>query len=468
VLMVRARSGGRALSIDLIESLISVIVITAPAALLWGEAVLDAEARWYALPAAIAVPCMVFGVYWAVLLVTRLGSDAGPIGALGLALALLGLLNAVVQTTQGVTGFALPSGPVLVLHGLCMSLLCFIPLYVPAAVLPGLDGLPPQSQVRAAWVPAVLMLAGMPVLVAATLVVRHRYSWAPGYSLLVAAVLVALAALRQLAGMRETRRLYGQVERANDTRRELLAQVMQRNDDDRHRVAAQLHEQAVSAYATFVSFMQTSALVGAGTGAPMAGASVLVRDELGKQAESLRQLMLAVQPLAADRPDQRPARGLNAAIRAYMDSLYGDRRVPCLTVSVDESLVLDWSTETIVLRIVQEAVRNVRRHSRASQVVVSIRADGKVVEVRVADDGRGFDVGATLFESGIEVMRSCARLADGSLEIDSAPGRGARVIARLGSEPMAPEDEGEARVVRLRLVREQDAPAPLLHSVEEP
>jgi nitrate/nitrite-specific signal transduction histidine kinase len=101
-------------------------------------------------------------------------------------------------------------------------------------------------------------------------------------------------------------------------------------------------------------------------------------------------------------------------------------------------------------------------------VVVTIRADGKVVEVRVVDDGQGFDVGSTLFESGIEVMRSCARLADGSLEIDSAPGRGARVIARLGSEPMAPEDEGEPRVVRLRLVRPQDRAAPALESVEEP
>src|SRR5262245_5743987 len=468
VLMVRARSGGRAMSIDLIESAISVIVIIAPAALLWGEAVLDAEAHWYALPAAIVVPCMVFGVYWAVLLVTRLRGDARPIGALGLSLALVGLVNAVAQTVQGVTGFALPSGPLLVLHGLCMSLLAFIPLYVPAAVSPGLDRLPLQHQVRGAWIPAALMLAGMPVLVAATLAVRNRYAWAPLYSLVVAAVLVALAALRQLAGMRETRRLYTQVSRAAETRRELLAQVMQRSDDDRHRVAAQLHEQAVAAYATFVSFMQTSALVGARTGAPLVGASALVRAELGKQAESLRQLMLAVQPLAADRPGRRPSRGLSAAIRAYVDSLYGDRRVPCLTVTVDEALELDWSTEAIVLRIVQEAVSNVRRHSRASQMVVTIRFDAGVVEAEVADDGRGFDVGSTLFESGIEVMRSCAALADGSLVIDSAAGEGTRVTARLGSEPVAPADDGAARVVPLRLVGDAAPPPPRLVSVDEP
>ena len=128
--------------------------------------------------------------------------------------------------------------------------------------------------------------------------------------------------------------------------------------------------------------------------------------------------MLAVQPLAADGCDQRPSRGLTAAIRAYVDSLYGDRRVPCLTVDVDGAPVLDWSTEAIVLH--RAGGREQRAApQRAPHVVVTIRADGAVVEVQVADDGRGFDVGATLFESGIEVMRSCAGLADGSLAIDS-------------------------------------------------
>ena len=411
------------MSIDLIESVISVIVVTAPAALLWGEAVLEAEAHWYALPAAIAVPCMVFGVYWAVLLVPRLtGHDARPIGALGLALALFGLTNAVAQTVQGVTGFALPSGPLLVLHGLCMSLLSFIPLYVPAAISPGLDRLPLQRQVRA-WIPAALMLAGMPVLVAATLAVRHRYAWAPLYSLLVAAVLVALAALRQLAGMRETRRLYDQVARAAENRRELLAQVMQRSDDDRHRVAAQLHEQAVSAYATFVSFMQTSALVGAGRRAPMAERRRWCATSWASRPSRSASSCWRCSRWPPTGCDQRPSRGLTAAIRAYVDSLYGDRRVPCLTVDVDGALVLDWSTEAIVLRIVQEAVSNVRRHSRGF-TWSSPSGPTAVVEVQVADDGRGFDVGATLFESGIEVMRSCAGLADGSLAIDSGLGPG--------------------------------------------
>jgi signal transduction histidine kinase len=458
VMMVRARSGGRATSIDVIESLMSVIVVTAPAALVFGERVVEAEDHWYALPAALAVPCMVFGAYWTVLLVTRLQGAARRIAVPGLALVFVGLVNAVVQTAQGVTGFALPGVPVLVLHALTMSLLSFVPLYVPSGISPGLDRLPPESQVRASWIPAALMLAGVPVLLVTTLALRSRYPWAPVYSLVVLAVLVVLAALRQLAGMRETRRLYGEVERAAETRRELLAQLMQRGDHDRHRVAAQLHEQAVSAYATFVSFMQTSTLVRTGGGAPMAGASALVRDELGKQAESLRQLMLAVQPLAADRPGSAPSRGLTAPIQAYVDGLYGDRRGPCLTVNVDDALMLDWPTEAIVLRIVQEAVSNVWRHASASQLIVTIRSVAGVVEVKVADDGSGFDPGGTLFESGIDVMRSCTALGAGTLRIDSAPGQGTRVVARLGATD---EDGGgpPAPVVRLRLVGDEAADA---------
>ncbi|HEX2562671.1 MAG TPA: ATP-binding protein [Acidimicrobiales bacterium] len=442
VLLVRTRSGRRAMSVDLIESAMSVIVVVAPAALVWGARVVEAEAHWYAVPAALATVSMVFGVYWAVLLLMRVRDESHShvlVGRFGVALALVGLANAVGQTMQGVTGFALPSGPLLGLHALTMSLLLFIPLYVPGTISTGLDRLPPNAQVRGAWLPAALMLVGLPILLVTTLALRDRYAWAELYSLAVAAVLLVLAALRQLAAVRETRRLYHQVELAAATRRQLLAQMMERSDHDRHRVAAQLHEQAVSAYAAFVSFIQASTMAPSGVDGTVASASVLVRDELRDQAESLRHLMMAVQPLEVDR---RHAQSLSAPIHAYVDSLYGDRRAPTQVVWVDDDLVLDWSVETVVLRIVQEAVRNVWRHSRATRIEVSVQADDGAVEVVIADDGVGFDPGTVLFESGIAVMRSFAGLGQGTLSIESAPGRGTRVTARLGVADGAPTPPG--------------------------
>jgi signal transduction histidine kinase len=444
VLMVRSRSGRRAVSVDLVESAMSVIVVAAPAALLWGDDIVHADDSWYAVPAAVATLAMVFGLYWAALLFVRLRDErpaSRAIGRIGVALAAVGLVNAVGQTMQGMSGFSLPSAPLLGLHGLCMSLLLFIPLYVPDTISRGLDRLAPKDQVRGAWLPAALMLVGLPALVVTTVVLRNRHEWAPLYSLGVTVVLLVLAALRQLAAVHETRRLYRQVEQEAATRRELLAQVMQRADDDRHRVAAQLHEQAVSAYAAFVSFIQTSALVPSGVGGPVAGASALVRDELRGQAESLRQLMLAVQPLEVDR---HHSQSLCAPIHAYVDGLYGDGRAPSRAVTVADDVVLDWSTETIVLRIVQEAVRNVWRHSDASRVDVAIRADGPVVEVVVADDGVGFDPSAVLFESGISAMRGFAALGQGTLTVDSEMGRGTTVTARLGEHEVPPEAPGAA------------------------
>lgn len=462
VLMVRTRSGLRAVTVDLIESAMSVIVVVAPAALLWGDDVLAAEAGWYAVPAAVASVAMVFGVYWGLLLYVRLRADGGSsrgIGRMGVALTAVGLVNAVGQTAQGVSGFTLPAAPLLTLHAVCMSLLLFIPLYVPDRISPGLDRLPPHNQVRGAWLPAGLLLVGMPALLVTTLHLRDQHDWAPLYSLGVAGVLLVLAALRQLAAVRETRRLYRQVEEAAATRRELLAEVMKRADVERHRVAAQLHEQAVSAYATFVSFIQTSSLsaTSAESGS-VAGASVLVRDELRQQAESLRRLMLAVQPLEVDRPRSQ---SLRAPIQAYVDGLFGDGPTPALMVTVAEDVMLDWSTETVVLRIVQEAVRNVWRHSEASLVEITVRVDGHVVEAVVADDGVGFDPSRVMFESGIASMRSFAVLGQGTLTVDSAPGRGTRVTARLGAldpDPQAaadPPDDVVAARPRLRLLRSE-------------
>jgi signal transduction histidine kinase len=271
------------------------------------------------------------------------------------------------------------------------------------------------------------------VLAAVTFVQHQRLAWAVPFSLTAALVLLVLAAVRQLLAVRETQRLWSLVAQASDERRDLLARVIRRIDEDRHAVAAQLHEQAMSAYATFVSYLLASNRSPVGTSASdaaLAEASAMVRDDLSRQAEALRQLMLAVGPLEAS--DTR-SESLQVPIQAYVDSLFGDGEAPALHVKVAPNLVLDWITETIVLRIVQEALRNVWRHSEARRVDVALGIVDALVDVRVADDGVGFDPQAGLYESGIAAMRSFAAFANGSVQVDSRPGGGTVVRARLGA-----------------------------------
>jgi signal transduction histidine kinase len=428
-------------SVDVVEWLMFVVVVAAPALLLWAEPVVGAAAPWFAVPSALTAVGMASGCYWIVVLGMRLGPERGARERFGLALTLLGVLNAALQTAQGISGFTLPSAPLIGMQALCMSLLLLVPLYEPAHATSGLDRLPLRAQIRGAGFAPAVTLVGLPVLLAVMLVQRDRVTWATELTLGATVILLVLAVVRQLLAVRETRRLHAMVEKAGRDRRDLLARMIRRIDEDRHAVAAQLHEQAMSAYATFVSYLlATSRTTVGGVSSPAAltEASAMVRDDMSRQAESLRQLMLAVGPL--DTSGSVRSEGLHVPVRAYVDSLYGDDPTPRLAVVVDPDLVLDWITETVVLRIIQEAVRNVWRHSGASSVEVALDVVDGMFEVRVADDGVGFAPDTVLYESGIKAMRSFAAFTNGTLDVTSSPGGGTLVRARLGPAATTGQD----------------------------
>jgi signal transduction histidine kinase len=88
-----------------------------------------------------------------------------------------------------------------------------------------------------------------------------------------------------------------------------------------------------------------------------------------------------------------------------------------------------------LLRIIQEALTNVRKHAGASRVWVRCSQNGNQVCISVEDDGRGFDP-AQVAEGGrqcfgLQIMRERAESVGGSLGLDSQPGQGTRVVVRV-------------------------------------
>ncbi len=84
--------------------------------------------------------------------------------------------------------------------------------------------------------------------------------------------------------------------------------------------------------------------------------------------------------------------------------------------------------------MIGEALTNVRKHGSAGTVIVRISEAPECATIEIVDDGRGFDVAETLLGHdgyGLHTMRERMELVGGTLTIDSAPGRGTRVIARL-------------------------------------
>jgi signal transduction histidine kinase len=96
-------------------------------------------------------------------------------------------------------------------------------------------------------------------------------------------------------------------------------------------------------------------------------------------------------------------------------------------------------------RIAQEAVNNAVKHSGAPAVRARISSDFRGCRVRVEDGGRGFEPRGDYSGVGLAAMRARALHVGGSLTIDSSPGQGTRVIARLPLKPVSPEAPRPAR-----------------------
>jgi two-component system nitrate/nitrite sensor histidine kinase NarX len=100
-----------------------------------------------------------------------------------------------------------------------------------------------------------------------------------------------------------------------------------------------------------------------------------------------------------------------------------------------DSLAFSPEVDIQLLHIIQEALTNVRKHAQASRVWVRFERQDSILLITVEDDGRGFDPARLNREGqwyfGLQIMRERAESIGGSLELDSWPGRGTRVLMRM-------------------------------------
>jgi signal transduction histidine kinase len=95
------------------------------------------------------------------------------------------------------------------------------------------------------------------------------------------------------------------------------------------------------------------------------------------------------------------------------------------------------AVETAAFRIVQEALTNVARHAQVAEVEVSLEARAESLELRVEDRGCGFEPASATPGGlgGLAGMQERARLLGGRVRVESAPGRGTRIVAVLPASP---------------------------------
>jgi signal transduction histidine kinase len=227
-----------------------------------------------------------------------------------------------------------------------------------------------------------------------------------------------------------------------DERRRLLGRVLQAAEDERTRIAHDLHDGpvqqlAVLNYDVYRARKRLGDLLGR-TAAEELMEELQRTDEvleavekgLGEETKVLRRLMSALRPPVLDN------RGFADALREHAQRFEEEKGI---AVDIDLGLPgrLPPELETVLYRIVQESLTNVAKHARAQHVSVAVdQPDDTVARLRVRDDGVGFDPGnlAQLLREGhfgLAGMRERASLAGGTMEVGSLPGHGTTVEVRL-------------------------------------
>jgi len=167
--------------------------------------------------------------------------------------------------------------------------------------------------------------------------------------------------------------------------------------------------------------------------------------------ESIDDMRLAIDALAADDSDLLAALGnmrfrMEPRLRAAGMELQWDAR------NLPEELDLDPNAVLPVLRIVQEALTNAIKHSRARvvRVTLSVDHDGELhwFAIRVTDNGRGLAATSTVAGRGMLNMKSRAGRIAAFLKVESVPGAGTMILLRL---PLNPSPGPTTRAMQLSL-----------------
>jgi signal transduction histidine kinase len=209
------------------------------------------------------------------------------------------------------------------------------------------------------------------------------------------------------------------------------ASVVKAQEEERARIAQELHDEPLQTVVHLYRLLDRL------TTAPDGDADA-VRRGLGEArrvtegiAEELRRLAHGLRPATLE------DLGLVTALRRLVADVDGRESLHAHLRVEGEPRRLDPLVELGLFRIAQEAVRNVERHARATQVEVGLRFDAEAVELTVVDDGRGLPpailAGGAPRRLGLVGMEERAALLGGRFQIASRPLRGTRVEASIPS-----------------------------------
>jgi two-component system sensor histidine kinase UhpB len=238
------------------------------------------------------------------------------------------------------------------------------------------------------------------------------------------------------------------LDRLEETRREQAMLILQAQEEERRRVALELHDESsqnLTALLVHAEILQqalqalpATSLTSEARGQLHSGLQQLTR-LTHHTLESIRRLALQLRPAVLD------DLGLHAALRWLAEDarerLHIDVELRLETPpGVGQSRVYPALYETTLFRIAQESLTNIARHAQATYVSIELVQNEQSISLRIHDDGQGYEVSRQRAGLGISGMRERVSLLNGTLSLSSEAGKGTRVEATLPLPAPVPEE----------------------------
>lgn len=208
------------------------------------------------------------------------------------------------------------------------------------------------------------------------------------------------------------------IQRNRESRQRLLVQAVAAADQERRRLAQELHDDVIQDLAGVgYALSSLDEHLDTRNGPDIARIGAIVH----RDVKVLRSMVTTLYP-----------GGLDPATLAMSLSDLGNalRRTGVLVeVDVDEKLALDGTTAALVYRVTRESLNNAQKHANPRNVTVRLAGAGAGAVLSVVDDGRGFEPSAEppAGHFGLKLIRDTVAEAGGTLSVDSGIGRGTRV-----------------------------------------
>jgi len=212
--------------------------------------------------------------------------------------------------------------------------------------------------------------------------------------------------------------------------RQLTHQIITVQEEERREISRELHDEVVQ---TLVGINVELAALG-----KMAnGEAGPLREKIAHTQGLVENSVHAVHRFARGlRPAVLDDLGLIPALHSYCKGLTEQKNIQIEITAFGGVEALDGAGKTVLFRVAQEALTNVIRHAQAAQVKVTIAETQDAIRMEISDDGQSFHVEKVLLAKnpkrlGLIGMKERIEMIGGNLTIESAPGRGTSVCARI-------------------------------------